>query len=209
MIDTKTRILDAAEKLVVTHGINVSLRTITSEAGVNLAAVNYHFQSKDSLWDAMIERRLTPLNAHRLRLLDEIEARLPEGLLPLETVLEAFLVPLLNMSEDEHFQPLVGRLFTLPEEVLRRMFQKHLQPVIVRFERALARAVPELPEEERRWRMAFSIGSMIFVLNFLRVMHGVAPGAQTPSSPELLKQAIITYTAGGFRSAATSRGLHV
>ena len=60
---TKTRILNAAEKLFGEKGFDgTSLRDITAEAQVNLAAVNYHFQSKDSLFDAVIERRIEPIN---------------------------------------------------------------------------------------------------------------------------------------------------
>lgn len=47
--DTKTRILDAAEKLFAERGFSeTSLRLITSKAEVNLASVNYHFGSKKS-----------------------------------------------------------------------------------------------------------------------------------------------------------------
>ena len=69
--DTKARILDTAEKLFGINGFeSVSLRDITTDASVNLAAVNYHFQSKDALIDAVIARRIEPLNARRLELLD-------------------------------------------------------------------------------------------------------------------------------------------
>src|ERR1700682_6408320 len=60
---TKDRLLDTAERLFAKSGIDaVSLRDITAEAGVNLAAVNYHFQSKDSLMEAVICRRIEPVN---------------------------------------------------------------------------------------------------------------------------------------------------
>lgn len=50
--DTKTRILDAAEKLFAERGFSeTSLRLITSKAEVNLASVNYHFGSKKELID--------------------------------------------------------------------------------------------------------------------------------------------------------------
>jgi len=69
--DTKTRILNAAEKLFGMNGFDAtSLRDITAEAQVNLAAVNYHFQSKDSLIDALIERRILPINQRRFEMLD-------------------------------------------------------------------------------------------------------------------------------------------
>jgi len=74
--DTKDRILDVAERLFAEHGFaNTSLRSITAEAGANLAAVNYHFQSKDALIQAVFARRLGPLNQARLEMLDAAEAR--------------------------------------------------------------------------------------------------------------------------------------
>ena len=62
--DTATRILDVAERLFVEHGFEAtSLRMITQQAEVNLAAVNYHFGSKDALFESVFMRRLTPLIA--------------------------------------------------------------------------------------------------------------------------------------------------
>src|SRR5882724_6771481 len=93
-LDTKTRILDAAEKLFGMNGLDAtSLRDITAEAQVNLAAVNYHFQSKESLIDAVIERRLGPVNRRRIEMLDAA------GPSPsVEQVVDAFLTPPLMMD---------------------------------------------------------------------------------------------------------------
>ncbi len=72
---TGERILDAAEGLFARQSIRTtSLREITELAEVNIAAVNYHFRSKDALLRAVYERSFQPLNAERLRLLDEAEA---------------------------------------------------------------------------------------------------------------------------------------
>lgn len=79
-LDTKERILDAAERLFAQHSYaGVSLRTITAEAGVNLAAVNYHFGSKDALLQAVFLRRAKDLNRERLRLLAEVEENAGDG----------------------------------------------------------------------------------------------------------------------------------
>ena len=73
--DTKLTILDTAERLFADHGFGAtSLRNIISEAEVNLAAVHYHFGSKEALIKAVLERRIIPLNLERLRLLDLAEA---------------------------------------------------------------------------------------------------------------------------------------
>ena len=65
--ETVERILDAAEQLFAEKGFaETSLRLITSKAGVNLAAVNYHFGSKEELFEAVLTRRLDPMNQQRL-----------------------------------------------------------------------------------------------------------------------------------------------
>src|SRR5580765_1237727 len=74
--DTKSKILDAAEELFMEHGFEAtSLRLITTAATVNLAAVNYHFGSKEELFQAVLTRRLDPMNRDRMQLLSSYEAR--------------------------------------------------------------------------------------------------------------------------------------
>src|SRR5438132_3138101 len=73
--ETRTRILDAAEELFMQHGFEAtSMRVLTNKAGVNLAAVNYHFGSKHALIEAVFRRRLDPMNAARIAALEELEA---------------------------------------------------------------------------------------------------------------------------------------
>ena len=68
---TRERILNAAELLFVEQGFEAtSLRQITTKAAANLAAVNYHFGSKQALIREVFERRLRVLNAERLAQLD-------------------------------------------------------------------------------------------------------------------------------------------
>lgn len=99
MIDTKDKILDAAERAFSENGYTgVSLRSIIGEAGVNLAAVHYHFGSKEGLLKAVILRRVGPVNAERLAMLDACERAAGGGRLEVEKVLEAFLVPTFRMA---------------------------------------------------------------------------------------------------------------
>ena len=92
--DTKEQILDVAERLFADRGFPATpLRDITSEAGVNLASVNYHFGSKEALLAAVLERRLRPVNARRLELLDAIESAAGNGAPNAEEVIRAFSLP--------------------------------------------------------------------------------------------------------------------
>src|SRR5581483_10033478 len=107
---TKDRILDAAERLFGARGFEATpLRAITAEAGVNLAAVNYHFQSKEALIRAVIARRIGPVNERRLKLLDAAEA----GALSVEQVIDAFVRPVIEMRcRGAHtIGPMIGRIF--------------------------------------------------------------------------------------------------
>src|SRR5205807_225879 len=96
--DTKQRILDSAERLFAEHGFEgTSLRAIIADAKVNLAAIHYHYHSKEALLDAVILRRLAPVNRERLELLDACEQAGPPSL---EAVLEAFLAPAFRLGRD-------------------------------------------------------------------------------------------------------------
>ena len=98
MTDTKTRILDAAEKLFGQNGFDAtSLRDITTEADVNLAAVNYHFQSKDSLIEAVIMRVAGPVNGKRLSMLEAAGKTAA-----VDQIIEAFVGPVL----EQDFEPM-------------------------------------------------------------------------------------------------------
>jgi AcrR family transcriptional regulator len=94
---TKDRILDAAESLFMEHGYEAtSLRAITSGAGVNLASVNYHFGSKEELFQAVLTRRLDPMNQERLDLLTRLEGEVGPAPLSCEQILSAMFVPALK-----------------------------------------------------------------------------------------------------------------
>src|SRR5437660_3119973 len=97
--DTKTRILDAAERLFMEHGFEAtSLRQLTSAAGVNLAAVNYHFGSKEDLFQAVLTRRLDAMNQERIDLLDRVEREAAGEPPQVEKVIFAMLVPALRLA---------------------------------------------------------------------------------------------------------------
>jgi AcrR family transcriptional regulator len=97
--ETKARILDAAETLFMEHGYEAtSLRAITAAADVNLAAVNYHFGSKEELFQSVLTRRLDPMNQRRLELLTRFESEAAPKPLPCDRILSALLIPALKLA---------------------------------------------------------------------------------------------------------------
>jgi AcrR family transcriptional regulator len=202
MTETKVRILDAAERLFAQQGLEVSIRQITDDAGVNLAAVNYHFQSKEALIDAVIARRFEPVTRRRFEMLDQLEAVAGNGPLPLEGVLEAFLAPVLapNRPGLGHLKPLMGRMYSMPPEFIKRLFNVHLAPVAARFTAALARAVPGLPESECMWRLYFIGGAMVHAINWSGVIPALSNGQADPTDAKALLARLTAFAAAGFRA---------
>jgi AcrR family transcriptional regulator len=195
--DTKTRILDAAENLFGANGFeSVSLRDITAAAQVNLAAVNYHFQSKDHLIDAVIARRIEPVNQRRLELLG---AAPPDA--SVEQILEAFLRPVLEVRRSPQL-PLMGRMLANPELFADRIFPTHLAPVAKRFAEALHRALPALPMADILWRLHFSVGAMTHTLLWGGVLPRMTGGLCSVEDRPALLARLIQFLAAGFRAAA-------
>src|ERR1700741_5368588 len=98
---TKQRILDTAESLFMEHGFEAtSLRSITAAASVNLAAVNYHFGSKEELFQTVLTRRLDPMNHGRVGLLTPLEPEAAPRSLSCEKILTALFVPALDLARD-------------------------------------------------------------------------------------------------------------
>ncbi|WP_310618378.1 TetR/AcrR family transcriptional regulator [Flexibacterium corallicola] len=93
-LGTRGRLLDSAESLLAENGLgSTSVRMITEMAGANVAAVNYHFGSKEDLVRAVILRRLSEIDDMRMQRLDALEVggRSPS----IEEITRAFIEPLI------------------------------------------------------------------------------------------------------------------
>jgi AcrR family transcriptional regulator len=169
-IVTKARILDAAEMLFMEHGFEAtSMRAITASARVNLAAINYHFGSKEELFQSVLTRRLDPMNHARLALLTRLEAQAAPRALSCERILTALFVPALSLARDperggKNFLRLLGRAYADPAPFIRQFLSTQYAQMIVRFKAAFARALPNLPPKELSWRLHFIMGALSYTL---------------------------------------------
>lgn len=169
-VDTRERILDAAERLFMAHGYEgTSMRQITGEASVNLAAVNYHFGSKESLMQEVFRRRLDWLNEERMRVLDAYEKEAGGIALKPSQIVDGFFGTLLRMADDEThggmtFLRLLGRTLTEPSEFIRTFLAHEYKPVMDRYKEALFRALPEVPKAEIVWRFHFMLGATSYAI---------------------------------------------
>ena len=200
MNETKDKILDTAERLFADQGYAAtSLRQVIAEAEVNLAAVHYHFGTKDELLDAVVLRKAEPVNAARLAWLERVEAEAGDGPLAVEQVLEAFLMPTAEKAQrSPEFVRLMGRI--MAEDLMPSLVEKHFQGTAMRFVGALRKAVPDLAHEELIWRVNFMLGAMARTISQQPVLHGMKGDA--PDMPQRMRR-LVTFLSAGFRAAAT------
>ncbi len=208
--DTKSQILDAAERLFGEHGFGgTSMRKLTAAAGVNLAAVNYHFRSKEGLLDALFARRLDPMNQERLAMLDEILARSGDEAPPLEEVIRALVWPPLRLWHDRErdgarFMRLLGRIHSEPGPEVRGMLARYFEEVERRFTEAIARCLPGSDPADRIWGSIFTIGAMAHSVCMAEQLAPRYP-VLLSHDPEALCRRLVTYTVAGLRAVTAKQ----
>jgi len=162
-VDTRHRLLEAAEWLFIERGYEaLSMRLVTARAEANLAAVNYHFGSKEAMLQELLAQRLDRLNEERLRLLDACEA---DGRVPdYETILGILFVPALQLGRSPAGGPaflrLLGRVYSDASPFIRDYLQRHYRPIFDRFFEAFARALPGTPRNELGLRLHFALKAL-------------------------------------------------
>lgn len=209
-METKDRILDAAERLFAERGFDgASLRAITAGAGVNLAAVNYHFLSKEALIQAVLSRKLRPINQLRLAMLDLFEAEAGAKPVPLENIVRAMVEPMVRAAVEAghhtmNFGKIMGRVYLEQSDQLRKLLVSELREAIGRFIAALRRALPELPAEELYWRVFFSMGTVSHMLAAPGMLVQISGGACRPADTDQMIERLIIHLAAGLRAPLPS-----
>lgn len=169
-------------ELFALHGYHgASLRQLTRNAGVNLAAVNYHFGDKKSLYHAILARQIQPINQARLKRLADAELQSGDLPVPLEKILDILFRPLFELCTETasggvHVAILVGRSMVEPMVVTDENLAGELQPISARFAQALRRHVSNLPPDEYLWRLNFIVGGLHHTLATLHRMKELTQG---------------------------------
>lgn len=200
--DTRTRLLDAAEKLFGENGIGAtSLRAITAEAGANLASIHYHFGSKDVLLVEVFARRIEPINAERLRRLDATLADAPDDL---DGIVRAFVSPALELLHrpdlgGANITHLMGRLYSEPIEVKFKILHM-FEEVASRFTRAIGQCLPHLSPAELFWRFHYMVGAMAFIMVSSDIVEARSRGMDLNCSVDDSVARLVRFIAGGLRA---------
>ena len=198
--NTKDRILGAAEELFAQFGFaGTSLRQVTSHADVNIAAVNYHFGSKENLVNEVFRRRMDEMSEQRLsRLRDAVENNPGK----LEPILAAFIQPALALTLDRHgsaFVRVLARAYAEKNDRLRKFLSDNYGQVLREFAKALAPCLPELAKEDMYWRMDFIAGALTYAMADFGLIK--RPAAMSEKAfADKTAQALIRFGVAGLRA---------
>ena len=210
---TVAKILDAAGEVFCAFGFHgASIRDVTQKAGVNLAAVNYHFRDKKSLYCAVLTRGLRPINQARLSQLKIASEKAGENPVPLAHLMDIFARPIFELHGDfehggTHLLQLLGRCVLQPLPFVEEFLKANLHPTTARFARAIRRHVPTLSPEDFLWRISFIVGAMHHTLATMHRMKELTGGIcqnndSAGASRHFANFAIATLTAPATRPAS-------
>jgi AcrR family transcriptional regulator len=198
---TRERLLNVAEQRFGEGGYEgTSLRAITVAAAANIAAVNYHFGSKEALLRAAVARAMGPVNAERRRRLDQLEAGAPPT--P-EALIRAFVEPGLELvlrrgERGAVIARFIGRIAFDPSRRIRELYAVESEPIEKRYLAALQQALPKASPEA----VAFGYLNMLGLLA-LHQSQALSPtpgaaGAGDPADPGELVENLVTFLVAAF-----------
>lgn len=197
---TKERILSAAEALFAEFGFaGTSLRQVTSRADVNLAAVNYHFGSKDNLVTEVFRRRMDEMSRARLLQLEAARQDAPGAL---EPVLRAFIEPALALSLQRDgggaFVRVLARAYAERNDRLRKFLSDNYGHVLREFSRAIAECLPQLEKESLYWRLDFLAGALTYAMADFGLLR--RPDGDEPMHAQRAADELVAFAAAGLRA---------
>lgn len=206
MTKTKIKIIEAAEVEFAINGFSgASIRSITSSAGVNTAAINYHFGTKEDLFKEVFRYRIEPINIERMAMLDEAYAQNEGRPLPLVAVVEIIIRPLFTklIGEDSnnfYFLRAMGKGMGEERDFMKSLHRDVLQKVIERFSQAISESLGNPDFKKIGYGMHFLscilVGAMMKHGNLEQMSCGEVDLTHTQS----LIDHLITFISGGLKS---------
>ena len=200
---TRDRLIEVSGELFAERGFDsVSLRMITESANANLAAVNYHFGSKEELILAVVEDIVGPVNEKRLEQLGGINSNSPNSL---RAIIHAFIDPVFDVTSagagaDNNYYKLISRCIASRDERISSIIINQFPEVLAKFVSSLTRAIPGLSSDSAHLKVMFMAGALAHSLFHYENLLLVSGGSLDPSSPNVLKSELVSFLTAGMSS---------
>lgn len=203
------QILDAAEYLFSRHGLyGVTLKDVAKQVGVHHTLLNYYFDDKKTLFDAVFARRAPITNDRRMAAMDAYD-RETGGKPTVEGALHAFLDTDLDLYIDggdgwKNYAALGAQVANTPEWGAA-MMDNHFDPVVLRLIDLLKRALPDCAEEDIFWGYHFVTGGLMLTLARTGRIDKLSGGLCRSEDFGAVKERMATFMAAGFRAVCAER----
>ncbi len=203
--DARERILDVSEELFANGSFDsVSIRAVTSKAGVNLSAVNYYFGSKQGLFQSVYVRRATLMNHERLHLLYEADekAKVDGRDASLRELISAMLTPPIFWLCDEEkgfsvYIRFLARAYLEESSDMDNVLRQEVD-VFARFVPYFQKIKPDLSEEDVYWRIHFIMGVMHHTINHLHRISMLSHNSCKKRPREEIRDRLVDFCCDGF-----------
>lgn len=207
---TRERMLDAAEALFAQHGYHgTSMRDVAQQSDARLALVAYHFGTKETLFDKVVDRRASYMALQRIRLLDEARERAGEHLIPLEDLVTGYVWPFVERSSKggrgwKSYALLIARASNAPDYA--KVIGVHYNAVARQYLVEFARSLPEVEEEKVYHGFSFMVGTMLSLVAEPGRIESLSSGRYKSSDLERVFANMVPYLTAGFRSLQVGNG---
>lgn len=201
---TKDRLIVVAGELFAERGFDaVSLRTITDKANANLAAVNYHFGSKQDLIVAVVDDIVRPVNERRLFLLDDIDY---SRLRSIKEIVHAFIDPVFDAcnsesESDNKYYKLISRCIASRDERVSSIIIKQFPEVLAKFVDAITKALPEISSNSAHLKVMFMAGALAHSLFHYESLLLISEGRFELNSTDVLKSELVSFLIRGINAS--------
>lgn len=206
---TTEQILDTAEYLFSRHGLyGVTLKDVAKRVGVHHTLINYYFEDKQKLFDAVFARRAVVTSERRIRVLDEYD-KSSGGKPSVEGALHAFLDTDLDLyirggEGWRNYGALSAQVANTPEWGAAMMDQ-HFDPVVLRLIDLLKKALPDCAEEDIFWGYHFVTGALMLTLARTGRIDKLSGGLCKSDDYAAVKERMAIFMAAGFRAVCGRR----
>ncbi|TNE63633.1 MAG: TetR/AcrR family transcriptional regulator [Alphaproteobacteria bacterium] len=196
------QILDAAEYLFSQHGLyGVTLKDVAKRVGVHHTLLNYYFNDKKNLFDAVFARRAVVTSERRMKMLEEYD-RATAGKPTVEGALRAFLDTDLDLYIEggegwRNYAALGAQVANTPEWGAETM-DRHFDPVVLKLIGLLRKALPGCSDVDIFWGYHFVTGALMLTLARTGRIDKLSGGLCRSEDFAAVKERMSTFMAAGF-----------